>query len=337
MYFGNLPFRLESQLVRAWYKAMGLRPASAPFVSGDSFRSISDHCVEPGGRFDPAAVKRGEVVFVQAFELEKFALRILPLIQEPFVLISHNGDVNIDNSFTGLASERRIIRWFAQNATIRHPKVTAIPIGLENRNLHCNGVVRDFRRLARNRAAKRKRILYSFSVKTNQAERGAALAALQASPLAEDFGRVNSRTYRKRLVRYAFVASPPGNGVDCHRTWEALYLGVIPIVRRSPFYDAFENLPVLAVADWSEIAGWDESFLVSCPRRRIPPPDPARRRAFLLWNSKVLSQGFRRRVAQRENGLDKLGEKRRPLLFGIDRVQQACRCGQLCPRRAISE
>src|SRR5271157_2144654 len=111
MYFGNLPFRLESQLVRAWYKAMGLRPASAPFVSGDSFRSIADHRVEPGGRFDPKAVKRGEVVFVQAFELEKFAARMLPLIQEPFVLVSHNGDVNIDNSFTAVASDRRIIHW----------------------------------------------------------------------------------------------------------------------------------------------------------------------------------------------------------------------------------
>jgi hypothetical protein len=52
---------------------------------------------------------------------------------------------------------------------------------------------------------------------------------------------------------YAFVLSPEGGGMDCHRTWEALALGCIPIVKRSSFSDLFQNLPVLIVDDWSEI------------------------------------------------------------------------------------
>ncbi len=33
-----------------------------------------------------------------------------------------------------------------------------------------------------------------------------------------------------RNCQYSFWLSPRGNGIDCHRTWEALYLDVIPIV-----------------------------------------------------------------------------------------------------------
>ncbi|CAF4378106.1 unnamed protein product, partial [Adineta steineri] len=33
-----------------------------------------------------------------------------------------------------------------------------------------------------------------------------------------------------RNRQYPFWLSPRGNGLDCHRTWEALYLDTIPIV-----------------------------------------------------------------------------------------------------------
>ena len=36
--------------------------------------------------------------------------------------------------------------------------------------------------------------------------------------------------YYETLARYAFVLSPPGNGFDAFRTWEALAVGVVPIV-----------------------------------------------------------------------------------------------------------
>ena len=49
------------------------------------------------------------------------------------------------------------------------------------------------------------------------------------------------------------MVSPEGGGMDCHRTWEALALGCIPVVKRSAFSDLFQNLPVLIVDDWSDI------------------------------------------------------------------------------------
>jgi hypothetical protein len=55
------------------------------------------------------------------------------------------------------------------------------------------------------------------------------------------------------MVKYAFVLSPQGNGLDCHRTWEALCLGCIPIVKTSGLDPLFADLPVWIVKDWSEV------------------------------------------------------------------------------------
>lgn len=205
----NLPFRLESELFRALYRFSRARPSSGPFVSGDSFRTIADHVVEPGSRINPRSVNNAEVVFVQSSEINRFTESVLPHIDCTFVLITHNGDLNIDQRYLTLANDKRLLHWFAQNLLFRHPKLTALPIGLENRFLHSNGVVSDFKRISRCRTAKSNRILYGFTVKNNPRERVPAEEALRSSVHADRTPRVNGRKYRQLLARYGFVASPP--------------------------------------------------------------------------------------------------------------------------------
>ena len=62
-----------------------------------------------------------------------------------------------------------------------------------------------------------------------------------------------TQTWRN-MTEFAFVLSPFGNGMDCHRTWEALLCGCIPIVRSSVFNELFEGLPVLIVEKWTDIS-----------------------------------------------------------------------------------
>jgi hypothetical protein len=66
--------------------------------------------------------------------------------------------------------------------------------------------------------------------------------------------------YRELLRQSQFVLSPPGNGADCHRTWEALYMGAVPIVLKKfwPFQEI--NLPVLIVEDWEDVPSRVQSF-----------------------------------------------------------------------------
>lgn len=73
----------------------------------------------------------------------------------------------------------------------------------------------------------------------------------------------------KKHGDFLFIVSPPGAGLDCHRTWEALALGNIPIlVKTPPFTETtlFDNLPVVIVEDYSEITlenmkKWKDDFV----------------------------------------------------------------------------
>ena len=53
--------------------------------------------------------------------------------------------------------------------------------------------------------------------------------------------------FRRRLAESRFVISPPGNGIDCHRTWEAMYHKTVPVIEAP--YNLFQHieLPILTV------------------------------------------------------------------------------------------
>lgn len=59
--------------------------------------------------------------------------------------------------------------------------------------------------------------------------------------------------YYLHIARSKFVLSPPGNGIDCYRTWEALYLGSIPIILNTPINSIFQQLPVLIINNYEDI------------------------------------------------------------------------------------
>ena len=73
----------------------------------------------------------------------------------------------------------------------------------------------------------------------------------------KDIGHIltksNQTQYLDQLSRYKFCICPPGNGIDCHRTWECLYLGVIPIVYYHCHNLQFLDLPILIINDWDII------------------------------------------------------------------------------------
>jgi len=55
---------------------------------------------------------------------------------------------------------------------------------------------------------------------------------------------------------FLFIVSPPGAGLDCFRTWEAIILGNIPILLKTPHFtetSLFDELPVVFIENYSEI------------------------------------------------------------------------------------
>jgi hypothetical protein len=66
-------------------------------------------------------------------------------------------------------------------------------------------------------------------------------------------GTSNHQQYLRRLRDVKFVASPPGRGIDCHRTWEALIMGCVPIVLNKSIVDVYKGGPVMVVNSWEEV------------------------------------------------------------------------------------
>jgi hypothetical protein len=260
----NALFSLESRTVSKFYGLIGLRPSSAPFLSIDNFVPLARHkyVAQSRGYFKGDHVEAGDIVFCSGYLVDEFLRGAARSIQKDFVLISGNGDLNIDGSFHD-ALPKNLVRWHAQNAVSYHERISPLPIGLENRALHSNGIIGIFRALRRKNIRKKNRLLYGFTVSTNAIERQAALSAAASTKLAVNVPRMNSRDYLKALAGYRFVVSPPGGGTDCHRTWEAMYLRVVPVVRRCYLTEFYRNLglPMILVDTWTELLTWDEDYL----------------------------------------------------------------------------
>ena len=68
------------------------------------------------------------------------------------------------------------------------------------------------------------------------------------------------KEYFSKLPNYKFVVSPEGSRIDCHRHYEALMAGSIPICEYNEKTEKkYEGLPILYTKDYSEI---NEEYLI---------------------------------------------------------------------------
>jgi hypothetical protein len=221
----------------------------------------------------------GMSIYVCSDLLKFFVLQILPKINNKFVLVTGDSDMCVPKeALTNLESASLInspflLKWFAQNTQIqKHEKIVQLPIGLDyhtisndpNYNWKTDGegyLPKDQERILINLRQQMKTfyertpIIYVNFTLVND-KFGQRKSAFEQIP--SDLLYINQRFTKrtenwKNITRYAFVLSPFGMGMDCHRTWEALCLGAIPIVKAPNFQKMFKDLPVLIVNEWSEI------------------------------------------------------------------------------------
>ncbi len=60
--------------------------------------------------------------------------------------------------------------------------------------------------------------------------------------------------YMLALPNTKFVISPEGNGIDCHRHYEALMAGCIPVIEKNPLTEEkYKGCPIVWTTDYTEI------------------------------------------------------------------------------------
>lgn len=251
--------------------------SSLPFISGDSYKLNCD--LEITSNFkNEFAINLQEYEdsspnssFISGDNVEEFAEWISNQSELPTSLgklVIHNSDYS-----PRLKSLNSLLDRFSQIFTVNlldeSERIHPIPIGLENARLLRNGMPADYARLiSENLAPKSKRniqILNNYSESTNFEIRSKANEFFRGMDgVFDPQSFLTPRQYRKLVANSKFVVSPPGNGVDCHRTWEAIYLGAVPIVLRKFWPFSKYSLPVMIVDNWEEVPDrLDEEFAVT--------------------------------------------------------------------------
>lgn len=234
------------------------RPSSYPFITGDSFRSLATHIYDELQEINVKNVMKNDIVFVRGDFLHTYFKKIHPKIQNEYILISHHSDENINSTFEKYIDDK-IIHWFAQNLMFKHEKCTPLPIGLQLRMYDNKNAVIESIKKQINNTQKNTSIFYAFSDDTNP-NRLIALNHLSNSKIStKPEKKLDKDEYYNEVSRHMFNASPEGNGVDCNRTWETLYLGSIPVLEKSinSEYWKIVGLPVLIIDSWKDIELFD--------------------------------------------------------------------------------
>lgn len=187
--------------------------------------------------------------------------------KETDIFVTHNSDFHITEDTMKYAPKYR--HWFAQNKQIVSDNIHSIPIGLENTHLvksnksydgmfstQVNGALYKSQLINKFSSLdmqKDQLIYLNFNVNTFPSERQHVLKCFKDKEWVTHTQNLPIEQFYFDVAKHKFIFSPRGNGIDCHRTWEALYLKTIPIVKRSIHMTEFVDLPILFVDEWEEI------------------------------------------------------------------------------------
>ncbi len=242
--------------------------SSFPFVSGDTFLQMagvifaSDGVVRRAGISSKICFAAAPVACDEGFR-DRAEAFLRGQSTQDFILIIHNGDTIPPQATLNLLGEM-FTAVYCVNVISETRRLRALPIGLENARLNNNGRLDYYLPgLEQARSINRSRLVVSsFHESNNPAVREPTAELFRKSRFGFHGHSWKRKEYRDVLKETCFVISPPGNGPDCHRTWEALYMGAIPVVLKSQLANSLvKGMPILAVDSYEEFVGKDDSDL----------------------------------------------------------------------------
>ncbi len=261
-------FRAYSAFVGTANQTLEAPLSSFPFVSGDTFLQMAGVVFGDTGvisRWQPnqgICFASGPVATRSDFlhRAEQFLQR---QGSQTFTLLIHNGD-NIPSEAVLEQLGDFFQRVYSVNVTSETSNVRALPIGLENARINNNGRLSYYLEgLEEPRSSNRPRlVMSSFHVSNNSSVRQPTADLFRGSRFGFDGHSWKRKEYRDVLTQTCFVISPPGNGSDCHRTWEAIYLGAVPVVLKEYLgRSLWEGMPILAVDSYEDFVDMSDDTL----------------------------------------------------------------------------
>lgn len=253
------------------------------YYSPIEFAKISDIVLIPSNmNFDISMIENKSKIIIYTWHhniaIECILNHIINVISVPFIIISAMEDTTfpteMDNSSINIIKNNiNFKHWFCINKIIENDAYfTTIPYGLDywtvqNRdffgeNKHSSieqdlifSSIIDNTEHFTNRINK---IFANFHLHLTDGRHGGWREKISSIIPSDIIYFQNTHLIRrecwKKMSEYSFVLSPAGNGLDCIRTFEALCLGCIVILRKSELDNSiYDELPVLIVNEYYDI------------------------------------------------------------------------------------
>lgn len=216
-------------------------------------------------------LKPMESIYVCYEALPNFVEYYLRGITVPFILVSGDSDhhpaMYMDAS-NQLLNNQYLQKWWNSNVTINDPKMGLIPCGMDYhtqwekpgvfglRQLSAFSQERMVMEILRDSPLQNKKY-GNFYVNWHLAMRGDRQDCLDK--IDKDFcyfeKLLQGRKYMyQRQSEFLFTVCPAGASYDCHRNYETILVGSVPIIKKHIIQDhLYDDLPVIKVDDWSEV------------------------------------------------------------------------------------
>lgn len=221
------------------------------YITGNGFRDKCRYQINDSGTFCIDSGIDNNLFFIKTDFIDKFKENV-DFIGKSVVLITHNSDYSITEKHKSILESDRLLIWLSQNVNYEHYKLHSIPIGLSNVG-YPNGDTGYFDKVIAMNIPKTKMLHCSYSICTNRDKRNACLNETGVAPnRCTDF-----KDYLPNLAASRFVISPEGNGIDCVRIWEALYVKTIPIVLNCHNISFYSDLPMVVLNSWKQFKDID--------------------------------------------------------------------------------
>ncbi len=221
-------------------------------ISIDSFAQLADYHVYGRSGLDALNKKKSEkaqILFVNSDRFNQINFAKFPSLK---VVISGNSDTNFDKD---LNMPRDIKLFLLQNCSLSAKNIKTLPIGLENKSTGRYSNLKHFSAQIKKEKFNSKILVPPMS-NTNPIRSLAITTCLDIPEIYDvQIGYLHEKEYFNLIKNYQFILCLEGNGFENHRIWEALYLGLFPVLLRTKWSATLDylNLPILLIDDLSEI------------------------------------------------------------------------------------
>jgi hypothetical protein len=226
-------------------------------LNAANYEKICDFSIiPPENKFFIEEILYGDSIIFCKTDFLDYLFNNLKNSNNRHVIVTHHSDYPVDE-YRFNKKPDCVLKWFAINPTKNHPDLIPIPLGVKTHD----GIYLEERYMTKwfaNNIEKLNKNIKNNKVYCNWTDtnsyRNIIIQKLKNNNIdITHESNIPFDTYATNMSFHKFVISPPGNGIDCHRTWESLYLGCIPIVIKNKIYDSWSDLPIIQVNDYSEV------------------------------------------------------------------------------------